>query len=369
MISIDAHLDLPRNPRPIYILGAGGIVREAHLPAYRKAGWDVRGLYDLDGAKARSLADAFGVPATYPTLQELVGAAPAEAVFDVAVPAAALPDVLPHLPEGTTVLIQKPLGSNLAEATHLHQLARQKGFTAAMNFQKRFIPAMLSAKRLIDAGTIGALHHVEIRMNIWHPWHLWEFLFGIPRMEMLYHSIHYLDLMRYFLGNPRSVYAKTVKHPKMMQLASTRSVIILDYGEVIQAFINTNHGHEFGQKYQDAFIKWEGTHGAIRHTLGKNINFPDGAPDTFELSLLHPDRPAEWEAHSIEGSWYPDAFLGSMANLMAFAEGSTPTLVNSLDSALQTMQLVEAAYQSSDAGGVPVDFSIPSVPDFFLTPR
>ena len=37
-------LELPRNPRPIVILGAGGIVHDAHLPAYRKAGYPVFGI-------------------------------------------------------------------------------------------------------------------------------------------------------------------------------------------------------------------------------------------------------------------------------------------------------------------------------------
>ena len=51
------------------------------------------------------------------------------------------------------------------------------------------------------------------------PWHLWDFLAKSSRVEILYHSIHYIDLVRNLLGNPRSVYAKTTKHPSMPQLA------------------------------------------------------------------------------------------------------------------------------------------------------
>ena len=40
-----------------------------------------------------------------------------------------------------------------------------------------------------------------------------------------------------------------------------------------------------------------------------------------------------------------------MANLMRYAEGSADVLVNHIDSAYRTMQLVEAAYISSDTGG------------------
>ena len=353
---IDSSIQMPLSPRPIISIGAGGIVREAHQPAYQNAAWPVIAVYDPIPEKANQLARDFSIPAVCTSLEEAVAIAPLNAVFDIAVPASEIINVLPLLPDNSIVMIQKPLGSNIEEATVLRNICKQKKFTAAMNFQKRFIPSIVAAKRLIDNGTIGELHHIEIRMNIYTPWPIWEFLFGIPRMEMLYHSIHYMDLMRYFLGNPTSVYAKTVKHPQMMQLASVRSVIILNYGDTIQAYINTNHGNKYGMKHQNAFIQWEGTKGAIRHQLGKNINFPEGVADSFEISLLEEGIEAEWQSYPIEGVWYPDAFIGSMANLMCYAEGSEKILINSIDSAYQTMQLLEAAYKSNEQGGMLVEW-------------
>ena len=43
---------LPSFPKPIVIIGAGGIVNDAHMPAYRKANFDVLGLYDIDRKKS-----------------------------------------------------------------------------------------------------------------------------------------------------------------------------------------------------------------------------------------------------------------------------------------------------------------------------
>ena len=42
--------------RPIILIGAGGIVESAHLPAYQKAGLKVIGITDLDQQKARNIA-------------------------------------------------------------------------------------------------------------------------------------------------------------------------------------------------------------------------------------------------------------------------------------------------------------------------
>lgn len=352
----DYSIKMPVTPRPIVIIGAGGIVEGAHLPAYKKAGWVVQGIYDRDNAKAHTVASKFQLPVVYETLDALIAGVTTETIFDIAVPAAQLHSVLLQLPERSIVLMQKPMGSNIQEADAIMEVVRSKKFIAAMNFQMRFIPAVIAAKHLIRSGVIGELHDMEIRMNIYHPWHLWKFLYGIPRMEMLYHSIHYMDLLRYFFGNPKKVYAKTLKHPLMLELASTRSAILLDYDDVIKAHINTNHGHDFGLKYQDSFIKFEGTRGAIKATLGLNINYPHGVEDSFEYVVREKDKEPQWITTKLDASWFPDAFIGSMADLMCFAEGSSTMLVNNMESAYQTMAVVEAAYESSDHGGTTVKY-------------
>ena len=254
---------LPEKPRPIVSIGAGGIVKDSHYPAYKKASFQVAGLYDLNPARAAEMAKLFNVPVIYESLADAVIRAPSDAIFDIALPSSAILDVLPHIPDGRSVLIQKPMGNNLSEARHIRDMCHAKHLTAAINFQLRTAPVINAARSMIAQGIIGEVHDMEIRVTAYTPWQLWSFLFSIPRVEILYHSIHYLDLMRSFLGNPRSIYAKTVKHPKQQQLASTRTNMILDYGDMLRANIEVNHCHEFGRKYQDSYVKWEGMSGAI----------------------------------------------------------------------------------------------------------
>src|ERR1700759_1026118 len=141
---------------------------------------------------------------------------------------------------------------------------------------------------MIADGAIGDLHDIEGRVTVYTPWNLWTFLERMPRMEILIHSIHYIDLMLFFLGEPESIFARTVKHPKMKNLASTRSNIILDYGDTLRANITTNHGHEFGLRHQESYIKWEGTQGAIKIRAGLLMDYPKGVPDAFEYCVLEP---------------------------------------------------------------------------------
>lgn len=349
------HPVLPRTPRPIVLIGAGGIVKDAHLPAYRLAGFNVAGICDLDAARARALATETGIPRVHASPAVAVSEAPADAIFDVAVPASALADVVAVLPDGAPVLLQKPFGENLAQARVLLALCRRKRLRAAVNFQLRYAPCVAAARQLITDGVIGEVHDVEVRVTVYMPWHLWTFLEGIPRVEILYHSVHYVDLIRSFLGEPRGVFAKTVRDPRSARLASTRTTMALDYGDTVRATITTNHGHDFGPRHQESYIKWEGTRGAIKARLGLLLNYPKGEPDQLEICQRDAaGQPAEWQSLALEGNWYPHAFIGTMASVMRFANGETDQLPTRVDDAFKTMAVVEAAYASSASGGTPI---------------
>ncbi len=242
------------------------------------------------------------------------------------------------------------MGENLQEAQEILNLAREKGWVAGINFQLRHAAYVQAAKRLIEEGEIGQLHDIDVRLNVHTPWDLWDFLYDLPRVEILYHSIHYLDLIRYFLGDPLGVYAKTTRHPNMKALAATRSNIILDYGDWIRANINTNHGHDFGDRHQESYFKFEGTHGAIKIRVGVYLDYPQGKPDDFEY--INRKEGTEWNTLELRGSWFPDAFAGPMLALMRKMEEPDFHFINDVEDAVRTMAVVEAAYQSSEKGGV-----------------
>jgi predicted dehydrogenase len=347
--------ELPRVKRPIYVVGAGGIVRDAHLPAYNLAGFDVAGITDVNIDRAKQTAAEFGVGQAFDDLPAMVSAAPPEAVYDVAVPASAVLGVLKRLPDGAAVLIQKPLGEDLAQARAIRDVCRSKSLQAAVNFQLRWAPYIARARELIAAGAIGTLHDIEVRVTVFMPWQLWTFLEQAPRVEIVYHSIHYVDLIRSFAGEPTRVHALTLRHPAAPKLHSTRTSIAMDYGDAVRATITTNHGHIFGLDEQESYVKWEGTKGAIKARLGLLMNYPQGEPDQLKRCTLDAaGKPEGWRDVPFTGSWYPHAFIGSMASLQRFAEGSSSELPTRVDDAFKTMAVVEAAYEDSERGGVAV---------------
>jgi predicted dehydrogenase len=344
---------LPEKPRPIAIIGAGGIVNDAHLPAYRMASFPVFGIIDLDRSKADATARKFGIPNVFDTVEQLVSSAPGNCVYDVALPAAAFIEVLNKLPAGAAVLLQKPMGDSFDQARQILDICRRKKITAAVNFQLRFAPFVMAARDIISRGLIGDIYDMEVRVSVRMPWDLFPSVKMHPRLEITYHSIHYIDLIRSFVGQPRGLYARTVRHPAK-QLSSTRTIIILDYGDSIRAGINTNHDHDFGPHNQESFIKWEGTRGAIKAKLGLLMNYPEGVPDLFEYCLLPQEGTPTWTSGKLEGSWFPHGFVGTMSSLQRFVEGTSKELPTGVEGAVHTMAAVEAAYTSSRAGATQI---------------
>jgi predicted dehydrogenase len=344
---------LPATSLPIIIIGAGGIVGDAHLPAYKKAGFNVIGITNRTRERAEKLAVQFGIPNVYGTVAEAVANAHANTVYDITIMPNQFVETLEQLPDGSGVLIQKPMGDYFWQSKEILEVCRRKKLVAAINCQLRYAPYVSAARYLVENGFIGELYDLEVRVTINTPWQIFPHVIIHPRLEIQYHSIHYIDMIRSFLGDPTSVMANTLKHPAKA-LSSSRSTILFDYGDTMHAVINTNHDHAFGATHQESFIKWEGTKGAIKAKMGLLMDYPHGVPDKFEYCLLEEGKEPEWKTLELEGSWFPDAFIGTMSSVMRFKEGSTDVLPTSVEDVIKTMAVVESAYISSDSGGVVV---------------
>lgn len=332
----------PVRRRPIVIFGAGSITRDAHLPAYEKGGYEVAGIYDPDAAKVAALGHR-----AFASVAE--AALVPGAVFDLATPPDAHAAILSELPAGAAVLIQKPMGMDLAAATEILTICRQRKLLAAVNFQLRFAPMMLALRDAIDRGWLGAVVDVEMHGVMATPWHLWAFLEGLPRIEISMHSIHYLDSIRMLLGDPAGIHAKTLGHPAH-RVAQTRSSAILDYGERARCTLSINHDWDFGKAHQACEMRVAGTRGAAYLQLGVNLDYPRGAPDILRIRAGGGD----WQDVALQGAWFPDAFTGRMHNLQRAAAGEDD-LVSGVEDAWRTMALVEAAYTSSARPATPIE--------------
>src|SRR5579871_5563400 len=95
---LDLSLDyLPRLPRRrdfrIGCAGAGFIMADCHLVAYRQAGFNPVAIASRDPARARAVASRHGIPRSHATIGDLLADESVE-VLDIAVPPDAQPAVI-----------------------------------------------------------------------------------------------------------------------------------------------------------------------------------------------------------------------------------------------------------------------------------
>lgn len=346
MLEYKQEWQLPTAPKPIIIIGAGGIVADAHLPAYKKAGFKVVGIYDLDFQRAQKLANDWDIENIFASLEQAANYNE-DVIYDLALPPAAIIEVLHRLPNSTAVLIQKPMGEDFKQALEIRKICREKSLKSAVNFQMRFSPMMLALKDIVEQNIIGEVLDIEMHLNVLTPWKLFPFLKKMERMEIAVHSIHYLDFIRSLVGDPKSVFAKTMPDKRSEGFAQTKTTAILDYGQDLRCVLSLNHNHKFGRKFQHSHLRIEGKKGALVAKVGVNLNYPDG--ETDELWLATDDAP--WQQIDLIGQWFPDAFIGTMSNLQRFVSGEDDILITSTEDAISTMALVEACFIANEQTG------------------
>jgi predicted dehydrogenase len=88
----------------------------------------------------------------------------------------------------------------------------------------------------------------------------------------------------------------------------------------------------------------EGTSGLARGTIGWP-EYPARVPSTLDFSTTR--QPNCWFQPRWSETWFPDAFVGPMAQLLVALETNTEPEISGQDN-LRTMALVEACYRSSE---------------------
>jgi predicted dehydrogenase len=336
--------------RGIGVVGAGAITTVAHLPAYRAAGLPVLGITDLDADRAERARAEFGLPRSY-TLEEMLADKAIE-IVDVAVFPEAQPDIVrAALAAGKHVLAQKPLATSSTVGRELVTLAKNLGRSLVVNQQMRYGEGMAAARAMVELGWIGEVTHMTIDTDIITDWSAWSWIVNSPRLDLMYHSIHYFDSVRAVLGDPQQVTCVAGRRPGQLAVGETRTLTTLTFPGARSALVKVNHENHTGD--QHATFRIDGSDGAIRGTIGLLYDYPHGRPDTVELNsaVLPTDG---WVPYPVTSRWIPDAFAGPMRALLGEIAGLAPAPTTAAD-ALRTLQLVECGY-ASIASGATVSF-------------
>ncbi|MEZ6112757.1 MAG: Gfo/Idh/MocA family oxidoreductase [Pirellulaceae bacterium] len=210
---------LPRMPKrrdvPIGCIGAGFIMADCHLVAYRQAGFNPVAIASRSASRAAEVAGRHGIARTYDSYQQLMEDREIE-VLDIAVP----PDVqlevireaVQHADHVRGILAQKPLGMNYAEAAEIVRLCREAGITLTVNQNMRYDQSVRACHDLLQSGRLGEPVLGTIDMRAIPHWMPWQQRLGWVTLRIM--SIHHLDTFRYWFGDPVRVFASVRPDPR-----------------------------------------------------------------------------------------------------------------------------------------------------------
>ncbi|MEM0927112.1 MAG: Gfo/Idh/MocA family oxidoreductase, partial [Planctomycetota bacterium] len=195
-------------------IGAGFIMAECHLVAYRDVGFNPVAIASRTQDRSRCVADRHSIGKVYESYRQLL-ADPQIRVVDIAVPPDNLIDVIrevvrhDHI-EG--VLAQKPLGVSFHEAQEIVGLCNEAKIVLCVNQNMRYDQAVRGCEYLIRTEEFGSPVIATIHMRAIPHWMPWQERQGWLTCRIM--SIHHLDTMRYWFGNPERVYASFRTDPR-----------------------------------------------------------------------------------------------------------------------------------------------------------
>ena len=352
-ISLDLDY-LPRLPRnkdvPIGCIGSGFIMADCHLVAYRKAGFNPVAIASRSPDHARQVAQRHGLQA-YDDYQALLADRRIQ-VVDVAVPPdvqlEVIREVVRHNDHIRGVLAQKPLGVNYAEAVEVVRLCEQAGITLAVNQNMRYDQSVRGCKCLLDRGELGEPVFASIDMRAIPHWMPWQQRLGWVTLRIM--SIHHLDTLPLLVRRSRASLASVRDDPRTSRKFAHEDGIclyILEYASGLRAAswddVWTGPALEGAEK--DIGIRWrvEGLEGLARGTIGWP-DYPHPTPSTLDFTTTR--QPGYWFQPRWREVWFPDAFVGTMAQLLCALEDGAEPEIGGRDN-LKTMALVEACYVSA----------------------
>ena len=262
---------LPRLPRRkdfrIGCAGAGFIMRDCHLVAYRQAGFHPVAIASRNPDRARPSRIMHAIPRVHTTYADLL-ADPDVEVLDVAVPPDAQPalirEAVRHNDHIRGILAQKPLAMSVGEARACVEACAAAGVVLAVNQNMRYDQSVRAMKDLLGRGWLGdpVLATIEMRaIPHWMPWSE-----GLPSLSTFVMSIHHLDAFRYWFGTPDRVLASTRPDPRTrFPHRDGINLYILEYddGRRATAWDDVWTGPSKEGAAGDLYIRWhvEGTQG------------------------------------------------------------------------------------------------------------
>lgn len=325
------------------VIGAG-FWSKFQIPAWREVpGAQLVALCDSDLAKAQAFAERFNIPRVYRDAEEMFQTEALDFVDIIAGVSAHAPLVSLAAQSKVPVICQKPMAPDYATCERMVQTCRQAGIPFLIHENFRWQPPMRAIKDFLDAGRIGRplrahlqFGHGPLKFYANQPYLKTDAHFVLPDM-----GSHFLDLARFFFGEPHSLYCQY--HRSRADFAGDDVVVVM------LRTASTICLCEMGW-FTNTKVYIEGTEGALELSNDGVLSLRLG--DEVYSRRYTPDR-YTWT--DPDYGFSPPSIVACNAHLLGALKTGQPAETSAEDN-LKTMRLVYAAYDSAERNQViPLD--------------
>lgn len=332
----------------IGIIGTGFIVSGCHLVAYQKAGFNLVAIFGRKEDRLNEVADEFNISQRYTDWKQLVDNKEIE-IIDIAVPPHVQPEIVEYIcknaPHIKGILCQKPIAMSVNDAKKIAALGKEAGIPIAVNSNMRYDQSMRALKRILDKKYVGDAVIATIDMRAIPDWQ--EFLKQYQKLEIYAMAVHHIDAFRYLFGDPEKITAvcRTDPRTKFEHVDGIVQYTFKYKDGMMATSLDDVWAWPEEPCPKDNYIRWrvEGTEGFAEGEIGWHKRPPEFCGST--LKLASKKFPGEFIEPKWETQWFPDAFVGTMANLLVAIESNTEPEISAEDN-VNTLACVEACYKS-----------------------
>lgn len=181
-------------------VGAGSHSNAVHYPSLAAMeDVDIVAVCDLDVNRLRETASRYSVRHRFVDYRKMIREVYLDAVYIIMPPHQLYDIVLDVLEEGLNVFIEKPPGITRSQTESMAQVARRHGCKTMVGFNRRFIPLMLKARRIVEEGGGRILQGVSTFYKFYGS----DLAYYRGAVDVLTCDvIHAVDMLRWMCGDP-----------------------------------------------------------------------------------------------------------------------------------------------------------------------
>jgi len=329
----------------IGVIGAGAIAQFCHIPGYAAASnCELTAIADPEEECLKMVRDAgWRFEREYRGHREMLAAEKLDAV-SVCTPNKFHAEIaIDCLNAGCDILLEKPIAMNMTEAMRIRDAAQKNNRRVMVGFSHRFNDLNQAAKKAIGDGCIGRPYMIRVRFAHSGPWPGWAKTdwFYNPQMAgggaLMDMAVHAFDLIQWYIGPVKTVSALT---------ETLRKDIAVD--DNVAAWV----------RFQDRCMGyidcgWTSTAGFSGvEIMGDNgyicVDYNDDAA-IMHHGVCTPDGKREMTECTLAKGYEMPPWGREMAYFTSLLD-SNASFSPDLNSGIETLKLVLAAYKSSRTG-------------------